>query len=268
MQAVYDDDNLYMVLSWPDDTESIYRRQWTYGRDGWQHGEKEDRFAILWQITSIDGFETVGCNIACHSPEPPTGMWFNNPGEYGDLWNWKAARTNPMGYLDDGWMGTYSGHDDGGRYADPGQSSYARNVAASGDAPVYIWIDPNAITAPPAGGESQAAAFLLEEDVTPVTDQVGFSPGDTVPGYVLRLPDGSRADIQGYGKWVDGVWTVELVRALNTGGHALLDDGQTQVDNLFAPGETYYFSLVVMDNTDQDHSTEEIGIPFTLVMPE
>ena len=265
MQAVYDDDNLYIVLQWPDDTESIDRRIWTYSRDGWQRGEKEDRFAILWQITEIEGFDVIGCNIACHSGEPPIGMWFNNEGEFGDLWNWKAARTNPMGYVDDGWMGPYSGHDDGGRYADPGLSSYARNETASGDAPGYIWADPDAITTPPGVGEELAAHFLLDVDAVPIDAMMAFTPGDTVPGYVLREPDGSRADIQARGVWADGTWTVEIMRALDTGDHALLWDGTTLVDVTFTPGETYYFSLVVMDNTDQDHSTEEIGIPFTLV---
>lgn len=263
IQAVYDDQNLYMVLQWADDTESVDRRLWTYTRDGWEHESKEDRFSILWQITDIDGFETIGCNIACHSDDPPIGMWFNNPGEYGDLWNWKASRTNPMGFIDDAWMGPYSGHPDGGRYVDPGISSYARNEVPSGDAPAFVWRDINARTNPPAIDATEN--FLLDVDVVPITELMAFSVGDTVPGYILRQPSGSRADIQARGIWLDGTWTVELVRPLDTGENAILADGTTPVDITFAPGETYYFSLVVMDNTDQDHSTEEIGIAFRIM---
>lgn len=265
IQAVYDNQNLYMVVQWPDDTESIDRRAWVYTRDGWERSGKEDRFSILWQITDIEGFDTIGCNIACHSDDPPNGMWFNNEGEYGDLWGWKATRTNPMGYVDDGWMGPYSGHEDGGRYVDPGVSSYARNEVPPGNDPGFIWRDINAITVPPAVDTEQATHFLLDTDVVPIDPLMDFSTGDTVPGYVLRQPSGSRADIQASGIWQDGLWTVEIVRALDTGSNALLADGTTPVDVIFIPGETYIFSLVVMDNTDQDHSTEEIGIALRLV---
>jgi hypothetical protein len=265
IQAVYDDANLYMLLQWPDDTQSIDRRTWTYGRDGWERGEKEDRFSIVWQITEIEGFETIGCNIACHNTGAPTGMWFNNPGEFGDMWNWKAGRTNPMGYVDDGWMGANSGHPDGGRYLDPGTSSYARNETATGDAPGFIWANADAIAIPPGAPSELANHFLVDADVVPVDESMAFSSGDTVPGYVLRQPTGSRADIQARGVWANGIWTVELTRALDTGNHAVLADGATFVDVIFTPGETYYFSLVMMDDTDQDHSTEDIGIPFTLV---
>jgi Ethylbenzene dehydrogenase len=265
IQAVYDSQNLYMVVQWPDDTESIDRRAWVYTRDGWERGGKEDRFSILWQITEIEGFDTIGCNIACHDDDPPIGMWLNNEGEYGDLWGWKAARTNPMGYVDDGWMGAYSGHEDGGRYVDPGVSSYARNEIPPGDVPGFIWGDLDAMSILPAVDADHATNFLLNVDVVPIDALMDFSPGDTVPGYVLRQPSGSRADIQASGIWQDGLWTVELVRALDTGSNAFLADGTTPIDVIFVPGETYFFSLVVMDNTDQDHSTEEIGIALRLV---
>jgi hypothetical protein len=265
IRAVYDSQNLYMVLQWLDETESIDRRTWVYTRDGWERSGKEDRFSMLWQITEIEGFETIGCNIACHDDDPPNGMWFNNEGEYGDLWNWKAARTNPMGYVDDGWMGPYSGHEAGGRYVDPGMSSYARNEVPSGNAPGFIWSDMNTISVPSAVDAENATHFLLDSDVIPIDALMDFSSGDTVPGYVLRHPSASRADIQASGFWQDGIWTVEVVRALDTGSNALLADGITPVDVIFIPGETYIFSLVVMDDTDQDHSTEEIGITLRLV---
>ena len=259
MQAVYDDSNIYMVFQWADETEDVNRRGWVYQDDSWQSSDREDRLAILWQITGIAEFETLGCGAACHSGEPPTGMWLDNPGEYGDLWNWKASRTNPVGFVDDGWMGRYSGHDDGGRYSDPGTSAYARNINEAGDAPGFIWTDPNS-----------ASGILLNTNSVPISDSMTFAEEDALPGYILREPDDSRADIHAVGVWVDGKWTLEISRALDTGDHSLLSGTDVPIDITFLPGATYLFSIVAMDNTDVDHAEkdEEIGITFTLVVKE
>ncbi len=91
---------------------------------------------------------------------------------------------------------------------DPGTAPYLFNQPGEGSIP---WIplyqhedDPNA-----------NAHFLFEEEAVP------YQPGDwmggsTVPGYVLSISDGSRADVRERGSYSTGYWSVELGRALLT----------------------------------------------------
>jgi hypothetical protein len=56
---------------------------------------------------------------------------------------------------------------------------------------------------------------------------------------VLRVPDGSGADILANGSWERGKWVVELRRKLVTGNSD---------DKPFVPGRVYRFGLAVFDD--------------------
>ncbi|MBI3329735.1 MAG: ethylbenzene dehydrogenase, partial [Nitrospinae bacterium] len=70
---------------------------------------------------------------------------------------------------------------------------------------------------------------------------------------VLQPPTESNADIKAYGAWKDGVWTLEMSRALDTKGNAV--KGDKKIDVRFDPAKTYHFGISVFDNAEaMDHS--------------
>lgn len=82
--------------------------------------------------------------------------------------------------------------------------------------------------------------------------------GDTVPGYVLTYPGGSRGDVHGKGNWdrpeqasPTGVWTLEVARRLDT-----LDPIH---DVIFSPdsSRSYAFTVAIMDNSSVEQRGSE-----------
>lgn len=121
LRSVYTSDSLYMLISWEDETESIKKNMWVYDGAKWDRLKEqrvyefkptksdEDRLALHWSINnSVKGFAEKGCLITCHDSgkfsKKESRMFTNSPTEFLDEWHWKAARTNPIGYLDDKWM--------------------------------------------------------------------------------------------------------------------------------------------------------------------
>jgi hypothetical protein len=71
--------------------------------------------------------------------------------------------------------------------------------------------------------------------------------GAHIPANVLNFFDGSRSDVHANGAWVDGKWSVVLMRALDTGN----DD-----DTVFTPPKSYPFGVAVFDHLDlREHTT-------------
>ena len=66
--------------------------------------------------------------------------------------------------------------------------------------------------------------YLREDQAKPYDPNHAWKEGDTLPRRVLRLGEGSRADIsvQGSARWQDGYWDMTLVRKMDT-GHPLDD---------------------------------------------
>jgi LPXTG-motif cell wall-anchored protein len=232
---------------------SIDKNLWEYDGEAWVKSGNEDRFGILWNTDdSIADFNTRGCTVLCHAK-----MYTNAEGEFGDMWHWKAARSNPMGFVDDKYLNNTADDEDGGRHGDGGDSTYQDNVNEAGDGPTYTWA--GTPSNPPAVPANLAGRFLLDADAVAIIDPAA---GDRIPGYVLRNPSGSRADVRAHGTWADGVWTVEVERALDVGANAV-KDGE-KVDQILAPGGTYHFGLAIMDDTGSNHSVAASSIALAL----
>ena len=75
------------------------------------------------------------------------------------------------------------------------------------------------------------------------TTPPAFKAGDTIPGYTLKAPWGSRAEIKASGSYSSGQWTVFMTRALKTS--ATSED--VQFDGI-GSGSEYYFSVGVLNN--------------------
>jgi mono/diheme cytochrome c family protein len=133
VQAAHDGENVYVRVSWvdPTGTENIARRATTYdlASQEFRRSGNEDRVFLMWNIdNSIANWDTAGCTITCHAPL----MHTNAPGEIGDIWHWKAARSNPYGRADD------KNIDDVDRQSDAGTNTYAGNGNTT-DGPAYVW---------------------------------------------------------------------------------------------------------------------------------
>jgi hypothetical protein len=63
---------------------------------------------------------------------------------------------------------------------------------------------------------------------------------------LLRNTGGSRTDVKAYGLWANGMWTVEVQRALDTGANAIKDGDK--VDQVFV-------SLVIIES--REYATSE-----------
>jgi len=244
-QAVYTDEDLYLRLRWNDPTRSVIKQSWQFDGTGWRHMEgNEDRIAIVFEITRIEKFASRGCAVLCHSPpDVPRESWklaTQTPAEKGDLWHWKAARSAPYGYADDGWL-TVAGNPTGsyretGRRNDAGDGGDVKNETADGTRPIYT----RNPTMPPA-----VEGFLLKEETVAITDDSIFQPGDVIPYRLPLKPSGSRADVNAESRHADGQWLLMLSRKLDT---------RHEDDISFNPMKRYSFAMAVFDNSGDDHS--------------
>jgi len=253
LRAVYTDTDLYVAYRWPDPTESVEKAMWVYGPKGWEPlgvkraGEagNEDRVLTLWDV-SIPRFQKEGCLVTCH-PGVSASKFLEEPG-LGDIWHWKAARSNPVGYCDDKHITNIRSGNDGGRHGDSIKlkTGTISNINNSKTGPAFMKRPLR-----PFGHKKeikpQDHRFLPVEEAAPIPAGKRFQVGDRIPGYVLSVPDGSRGDIRCYGKWQSGIWTVELCRKLVTRN---ADDVQFE-----ALSKPYWFAVAVSDNASgAEHS--------------
>jgi hypothetical protein len=260
LKTVYTAQEIYLLAKWPDKTMTVEHEPWIFSGSTWEYregeGPFEDRFAIQWNI-SVANFPQVGCMILCHaggaSPDKKPRMHTNAPGEFTDEWHWKAVRSNPMGYVDDKYVdSTVDPKDDeAGHHADGGTRVYTRNQPKDGT-PSFVWKSAT-LTVPPAVTAELAKFFLLDGDKAPygpINPRTGkaWAQGDKVPHSVLQTPTESNADIKAHGAWKDGVWTLEMSRALDTKENAV--KGDKKIDVIFDPAKTYHFGISVFDNAE------------------
>ncbi|MCU7830221.1 MAG: hypothetical protein KZQ85_14250 [Candidatus Thiodiazotropha sp. (ex Myrtea sp. 'scaly one' KF741663)] len=122
-----------------------------------------------------------------------------------DIWYWKSVRTDPAGYADDKYQ-LYSEN----------KAKRAMPLLSKDGGRFYLL----------RRGDSGKAAYhnqmLLEYT------------GDHKQAYVIKQPEGSRADIRAKGLWKQGVWQIEFARKLDT-EHA--------DDIAFKVGKSYQFGV-------------------------
>jgi hypothetical protein len=267
LQSIHNDDTIYILAVWADNTINNVRRMWHYDGEVWTRGDavdgrfdNEDRMGIMFDINGGREFEFLGCGSVCHSGdgEDVEYMGYAVEGYNGatvDLWHWKATRTAGAGYADDQSAGMFSDEDPDeptGRSSDSRDSgSYSDNKNEAGDGPGFTY--PEGITSGP----------LLSSDAIAIDDTMTFKAGDTVPYYVLERPVGSRGDIAAGSFYVqdaagNGWWYVVLARALDTGN---------EDDAVLTLGADHVFGIAVYDNGGgKKHATH--GDPIVLTISE
>ena len=244
-KALFTNDEIFFLISWDDPTQSTEKQSWQFDGEQWSHKSgDEDRLALLFEIGRIHQFSSKSCVVVCHSPaDLPRDQWklaTRTLPEKGDLWHWKAARSAPYGYADDGWL-TVAGNPSGsyretGRRNDAGEGGDVRNEEAGGIRPMYMHA---------ASRSAEEHGVLLLEDAVQITDFSAFKAGTVIPYRLPVPPKGSRFDVKAESKHADNRWTLMLHRVLHT-GH---DD-----DVSFNTLKRYSFAMAVFDNTGADHS--------------
>jgi hypothetical protein len=216
-RSVYTSDRVYMLISWLDETESVKKKMWRYDGEKWATlkeqrvyepkptNSDEDRLSIHWSINdSIKSFAEKGCLVLCHD---------------------KILTATQEPDLHERREAAHHGDAKG-----EGNLNYADNKTDDGK-PKFMHRD-----------STGSSYFLKKEDVILIDYlKATFKKGDTIPGYVLARPKGSRGDVDAQGVWKDGRWTLEIGRRLVT-----TDKGHdVQFDDL---KKTYYFGIAVFDN--------------------
>jgi hypothetical protein len=155
-------------------------------------------------------------------------------GGFLDLWQWRAARSNPAGMADDGYVLEY-------RNFDEGKNPFSWNVDRKTMTPLYMFdaakVGSQALRAEDIGNPAKPAAIVREENAVKFDPNAGWKEGDILPGRLLSRADsrGSAADNDAvYGTWKDNSYTVVWRRKLDTGHPA--DDKILKVGGKYTVG--------------------------------
>lgn len=245
-KAVYTKDSIYFLFKWDDPTLSVTKGAWKYEGNKWTHiKSNEDRISLLFEIDRINQFATKGCTVVCHVPEGAPNakdgkFGTSSAAEKGDLWHWKAARSDPAGFADDTWI-TVIGEKEGGRKSDAGKGGDKKNMTEDKSKPQYM-------LAP--GKQPAKHGIVLAAEAVPITDYSAFKEGHVITYRMPKIPAGSRADIKAISRYGDGGWTMMLYRKLDTGN----DD-----DVAFNPRKKYSFAMALFDDSgDEDSYDSEV----------
>ena len=245
-KAVYTKDNIFFLYQWKDANQSITKGAWQYKEGNWVHQKgNEDRISMLFEINRINNFATKGCAIVCHVPEGASNAKDGKFGtlttaEKGDLWHWKAARSDPAGYADDTWL-TMISEKKGGRKKDKGSGGDKKNITEDKSKPKYMLAQ---------GKSLDKDGILLASHAVEITDYSVFKDGDTITYRMPKIPTGSFADIKADSRYANGEWTVMLSRKLDTGNPD---------DTAFNPKRKYNFAMALFDNSgDEDSYDSEV----------
>jgi hypothetical protein len=245
-KAVYTQDSIYFLLKWDDPTLSVTKGAWKYDGQKWAHiKSNEDRISLLFEIERINKFATKGCTVVCHVPQGAPSAKDGKFGtsaaaEKGDLWHWKAARSDPAGFADDTWV-TVISEKKGGRKSDAGSGGDKKNMTEDKSKPMYM-------LAP--GKKLGKHGVLLAADAVEIADYSVFKAGDVVTYRMPKQAEGSRGDIKAVSIYADGGWTVMLHRKLDTGN---------EDDVALNPRKQYSFAMALFDDSgDEDSYDSEV----------
>lgn len=213
LRAVRTDDKIFFMARWQDGSRDDQHKPWKWQGDK-ETGEyvagreREDRLAFMFPIKGQ--FHAIMLNDAERTV---------------DVWQWKAARTNPAGIL----------HDKSHRYSkSPLKGTFSKHYTAAGTE-MYV-------SRPGDGGVSPYKSNKIDPFVY---------QGDMVARYIPFVPeDPDASDVKAKGAWQDGAWTVEAGRQLNT-GHAT-------TDTVFDPGAETKIAIAVFNNVgDHFHAVSQ-----------
>jgi hypothetical protein len=282
IKAVHDGQYIYFQFQWDDADVSLKRYPLMKTEGGWkvlqtaferadENVYYEDKLSMY--ITKV---RNGSCASTCHIGVGPAsergekhGLHYT-AGEIGDVWHWKAVRTNPMGeltgepgFLDDMYFGPPTPRPTnpkarytGGYYPDPNKGGgYAYNfvkldpskpVGETYVLPKFLPPPHMVYTNPDAGTSEQGRTWWIHKaQAIPYTKEADTYPvGSIIPNIVLEPFTGDQADVRAKAAWHEGRWTLETRRLLDTG---------SPYDVAFVPGEPVYITVATYNRTQTRH---------------
>ncbi len=160
-------------------------------------------------------------------------------GQFLDLMQWRAARSNPVGMADDGYVLSY-------RMFDSGKKMFGWNVNKKTMTPKMMFdkakVGSKSLTVAEIGSSKKPAAIIKQVNAVPYDPNAGWKEGDVLPGRLLTTAvKGSAGDNNNAkGTWKDGMWTLLWTRKLNT--------GHPMDDKILKEGGNYTVSFSVHDD--------------------
>lgn len=176
-------------------------------------------------------------------------------GVFLDFWHWRAHRGNPIGYADDQYVMEF-------RSSDEGKGPYTTNWDNDLNQPKFMF-NPQLTGQYALRWEKVVAREYTQDDYYYLSEEIAmpfdlghpWQEGDVIPRRLLREPDGSHGTIRADGRWSEGLWHVELVRALDT--------GYPMDDKPFLEGRTYTVGFAIHKNATGSR-WHYISFPLTL----
>lgn len=289
MRSGYFEDDIYFLLEWEDAEDSKDRQSWYFDATTkrWMGEHKyandaddkyyEDKFAFLFPIGEVDGFDNATCYATCHSAggvvsntgDKHTRHYLKTDGQKVDMWHWKRVRGTHNDRVDDQkivskpepWDSSTNGR---GGDTD-GQSGYSNNsqtltitgTATEVKVPLYVipdgtdyyWIPEAQLDVEAKKVTAVDAEGVLTYDAGTIDPSAGGYEQGTgtkrFPSILTRDFTGGRADIEIKAKHTGTGWVAEVKRKLNT----------TDVDDVvFDPTKELRFGFAIFDNAAISHS--------------
>jgi hypothetical protein len=157
-------------------------------------------------------------------------------GNFVELIQWRAHRSNPVSMADDGYVLEW-------RLADAGKDMFSSNADPATHQPKYMWdekkVGYKSIT--PDQLRKGDHFLIREQNAVPFDPNAGWKENDMIADYILSREDakGSAADNNALANWKDGTWTVVVVRPL----------GLTNIDDkTLKAGGVYNVGLAIHDD--------------------
>ncbi len=107
-------------------------------------------------------------------------------------------------------------------------------------------------------GTEDEMYYVIPSKRVPFVDT--FKEGDVIPGISIAPMQGGRADILSRNNYANGMWTMEVMRALKTEG----ENTETQDVQFTDKAKSFPFGIAVFDNSQINHlyHTETLEMKF------
>ena len=286
MRSGYSGSDIFFLLEWVDGDDSKDRQSWYFDPADslWKGQHKyanaandkyyEDKFAFLFPIGEVSGFDASTCYATCHQnltlenpKDKHTRHYLTTDGQKIDMWHWKRVRGTYAGQVDDQMM-TYAeptGSAANGRHGDAtGEGGYSGNSQTlnNGDidvsVPLYIipnktdyyWISKDDI-------ENGTAKLITAVDIDGKLSYEGGVIDPSAGGYEhatgnKRFPSVTtkpftlgRGDISITAVYTGSGWICEFTRKMNT---------NDEDDVIFDASKELAFGLAIFNNSAIAHA--------------
>jgi len=151
-------------------------------------------------------------------------------GVFLELFQWRGARSHPVGMADDGFVLEY-------RNSDAGKNMWAGNFDSKTKLPKFMWDDKKTGYKAIGADKLNKGLNFLDPTVNavPFDPHAGWKEGDLLPSNTVSrsYAAGSAADNNTMASYKDGVWTLVLIRPL---GLANKDDKPLKAGGVYNVG--------------------------------